>query len=136
MIDVTQEVFEVHECICAVSSCVTRALQRHHVWHMRRLEFKGAFVDLRDACELCGNVVGGKSLVFLSLSFRVSMSLVSNVFSGVSDHPHRAAGARCEAVKEQLASFGRAVVRCSERQWSQISACDEQPVEKMCSQSA
>ena len=44
---------------------MTRAWRSHHVWRLRRLEFKGAFVDVRDACEQCGNVVAGRSLVFV-----------------------------------------------------------------------
>ena len=46
---------------------MTRALRSHYVWRMRRLEFKGAFVDVRDACEQCGNVVGGRSLIFVHM---------------------------------------------------------------------
>ena len=41
---------------CAQCACVTRAWRSHHVWQLRRLEFKGAFVDVRDACEQFGNV--------------------------------------------------------------------------------
>ena len=43
--------FDVHECICAVSSSVTRAWRSHHVWHLRRLDLNGEFLDVRDACE-------------------------------------------------------------------------------------
>ena len=40
-------------------------------------------MDLRDACEQCGNVVGAMSLVFFSLSLRGSISFVSHVFFAV-----------------------------------------------------
>ena len=61
---------------------MTRALRSYHVWRMRRLEFKGAFVDVRDACEQCVNVVGGRSFVFVH-AVPNCMSLVSHVFSMV-----------------------------------------------------
>ena len=33
--------FDIHGCICAMSSTVTRALRSHHVWQVRRLDLKG-----------------------------------------------------------------------------------------------
>ena len=65
--------FDVHEGMCAVSSCVTRAWQSHHDWQLRRLLLKGESLDVRDACEQCGNV-GGRQFVFC-----ISMPLVSCV---------------------------------------------------------
>ena len=61
---------------------MTRALRSHHVWRLRRLEFKGAFVDVRDACEQCENVVGGRSFVFVH-AVPNCVSLVSHVLSMV-----------------------------------------------------
>ena len=33
--------FDVHECICAISTWVTRAWRSHHAWKLRRLDLKG-----------------------------------------------------------------------------------------------
>ena len=41
------------------------ALRSHHVWQLRRLGLKGESLHVRDACEHCGNVVGGRPLVFV-----------------------------------------------------------------------
>ena len=50
--------FDVHECICAISSWVTREWRSHHVWQLRRLDLKG---------RICGCVMhvgsAGTSLV-------------------------------------------------------------------------
>ena len=61
--------FDVHECICAMSSSVTRAWRSHYVWQLRRLDLKGASMDVRDACEQCGErpwcCVYGRGHVFI-----------------------------------------------------------------------
>ena len=39
---------------------MTRALRSHHVWQLRRLGLKGESLHVRDACEQCVKVVGGR----------------------------------------------------------------------------
>ena len=70
--------FYVHEGMCAICACVTRAWQSHHVWQLRRLDLEVESVDVRGACEQCGNV-GGRQLVFVR-NVWISMPLVSCVF--------------------------------------------------------
>ena len=69
--------FDVHEGMCAICACVTRAWQSHHVWQLRRLDLEVESVDVRGACEQCGNV-GGRPLVFVR-NVWISMPLVSCV---------------------------------------------------------
>ena len=71
LMDETQEVWTFIN-VCA---------QYFHAWHvlceatifwqLRRLDLKGESLDVRDACEQCGNV-GGRPLVFcISMLFTV-----------------------------------------------------------------
>ena len=47
--------------------CSRCALRSHHVWQLQRLDLKGESLHVRDACEQCGNVVGGRPLVFVRI---------------------------------------------------------------------
>ena len=69
--------FDVHECICALSTWVTRAWRSHHVRQLRRLDLKGESTEVFDACEQCGNVVGGRSLVFVHIVARFDVFLLA-----------------------------------------------------------
>ena len=73
--DVTQEVLTFMNAFAQ-----SRHGRSHQEWQSRRLEFKGESTDVLDACEQCGNVVGGRSRVFVHIVPRFDVSRFTCVF--------------------------------------------------------